>query len=452
LQEISRELIDFHFGSFFIFTNQNILIYYKGTIYLYSGGCMDRTILHVDMNAYYASVECFYHPELRDKPVAVAGDVEQRHGIILAKNQIAKKFGIATGEAIWQARQKCNALVTVPAHYDLYMQISKAARSIYERYTDRIEPFGLDENWMDITGNMSAKSSGEQVANELRTVITKELGITASVGVSWNKIFAKLGSDYKKPNATTVFSRENFKEKIWPLPASDLLYVGRATNRKLANYGIHTIGQLAETNPDFLRRQFGKWGEYLWAFATGHDLSPVSPTSYTSPIKSIGNSMTTYRDIENDSEAWQVIMALSESVASRLRENGFRCKTVQISVRDTDLLWFERQRKLTIPSCVAQKIATAAMQLFKENVRFVKPIRSLGVRGCDLVGLDSGFQITFFDNAARQEKREKIEGCIDGLRGRFGKTSVKRAVLLNADIIGESDPLTHEVHPVGFFK
>ena len=413
---------------------------------------MDRTILHADMNAFYASVECLYHPELRDKPVAVCGDVEQRHGIILTKNQIAKKFGIQTGEAIWQARQKCHALVTVPAHYELYMQFSKAAREIYERYTDRIEPYGLDENWLDITGNIGIRSSGERVADELRSVINSELGITASVGVSWNKIFAKLGSDYKKPDATTVINRENFKEKFWPLPASELLYVGRSTTRKLANYGIHTIGQLAETNPDFLRRQFGKWGEYLWAFATGHDLSPVAPMGYTSPIKSIGNSMTTWRDIENAEEAWQVITALSESVARRLRENGFRCRTVQISVRDTDLIWFERQKKLPTPACVVREIASAAMQLFIENVRFSKPIRSLGVRACDLVDMACGLQFNFFEDTQKQERWERIEGCVDLLQNRFGKTAVKRARLLGADIIGESDPLTHEVHPVGYFK
>ena len=206
---------------------------------------MDRTIIHADMNAFYASVECLYHPELRNKPVAVCGDVEQRHGIVLTKNGIAKKFGVSTGEAIWQAKQKCHELVTLPARYELYMQFSKAAREIFERYTDRIEPFGLDESWMDLTGNLGILGCGEHVADELRSVIKRELGITASVGVSWNKIFAKLGSDYKKPDATTVITRDNFKEKFWPLPACDLLYVGRSTTRKLANYGIHTIGQLA---------------------------------------------------------------------------------------------------------------------------------------------------------------------------------------------------------------
>jgi DNA polymerase-4 len=413
---------------------------------------MDRTIIHADMNAFYASVECLYHPEIRNKPVAVCGDVEQRHGIVLAKNQHAKKYDIKTGEAIWQAKQKCHDLVTVSAHYDLYMQFSSAARKIYERYTNQIEPFGLDECWLDVSGSLGIFTSGENIANEIRNTIKAELGVTASVGVSWNKIFAKLGSDYKKPDATTLIDRENYKEKFWSLPASDLLYVGRSTTRKLANYGIHTIGQLAETDSNFLHQKLGKWGEYLWSFATGHDISPVAPMGYTSPIKSIGNSMTTYRDVESYEEAWQVIISLSESVARRLRENGFRCKTVQISVRFADLSWVERQAKLNTPSCIVRELATAATQLFKENVNFSKLIRAIGVRACDLVGMDSGYQMNFFGDTKRQERWESIESCVDVLRKRFGTKAVTRAVLMNADIIGESDPLTHDVHPVAFFR
>lgn len=412
---------------------------------------MNRVILHSDCNAFYASVECLYHPELREKPVAVCGDVEQRHGIILTKNGIAKKYGVATGEAIWQAKQKCPELVTIPARYDLYMQFSKAARHIYEKYTDLIEPFGLDESWLDVSGDGLLYKNGNELAHEIRQRIKHELGITVSVGVSWNKIFAKLGSDYKKPDAVTVISKDNFKNKVWPLPASDLLYVGRATTRKLSNYGIHTIGQLAQTDSRFLKHQLGKWGEYLWAFANGYDVSPVATMNHSNPIKSIGNSMTTYRDIESREEAWQVILALSESVCRRLRENGFMTRTIQLSGRDKDLLWFECQSKLDTPCCTVEALARPAMKLLCARYNFSSPLRSLGIRACNLTDMSDGVQLTFGADSLRQERLEKIERCVDILRGRFGRGAVKRASLLYSDIIGESDPLTHDVHPVGYF-
>lgn len=412
---------------------------------------MDRVIIHSDANSFYASVELLYRPDLRNKPVAVVGDSEQRHGIILARNQVAKKYRLVTGEAIWQAKQKCRDLVTLPARYDLYMQFSRALHEIYGRYTEQVEGFGLDEVWMDLTGSTGIFGSGQKIADELRSVIKTELGITVSVGVSWNKIFAKLGSDYKKPDATTVINRENYKEIVWPLPASDLLYVGRATARKLNGWGIHTIGQLAQADTHFLRLQLGKWGEYLWRFASGHDISPVLPQAHFSPIKSVGNSMTTYRDIEDYDEAWQVLLALSESVARRLRENGFFCRTVQISIRDTNLLWFERQAKLETPACTVEAIADAAMKLLRESYRFSAPLRSLGVRACDLIDSSVGYQLSLWGNSARLEKLERLETAVDDLRHRFGRDTVVRASLVAADIIGESDPLTHDVHPVGFF-
>ena len=404
------------------------------------------------MNSFYASVECLYNPSIRNRPVAVVGDPEQRHGIVLTKNQIAKRYNIMTGEAIWQARQKCPDLVTVPARYDLYMKFSKAARKIYERYTDQIEPFGLDESWLDLTGSVGIMGSGPKVADEIRQRVKSELGITVSVGVSWNKIFAKLGSDYKKPDATTVITKDNFQSIVWPLPASDLLYVGRSTKRKLDNVGIHTIGQLAEMRPDFLKVRLGKWGEYLWAFANGKDISPVAKMDSSSAIKSIGNSITTWRDVVNYEEAWQVLLALSESVARRLRDNAFRCRTIQLSLRDNELFWFERQIKLPVPACTVKEIVEAAMGLLRANYLFQKPLRSLGIRACDLTGEDCGFQLGFFNETGKQMNQEALEHCVDRLRSRFGDRSIVRASLLGADIIGESDPLTHEVHPVGFFR
>lgn len=413
---------------------------------------MERVILHSDMNSFYASVECLYHPELAGKPVAVCGDAEQRHGIILAKNGIAKKYGVSTGEAIWQAKRKCPGLVTLTARYDLYMQFSKAAREIYERYTDRIESFGLDECWLDVSGSTWLMGSGEKIADDIRSVIKRELGVTVSVGVSWNKIFAKLGSDMKKPDAVTVITKDNFKDKVFPLPAKDLLYVGPATSRKLARYGIHTIGDIAKSDCNFLRSLLGKWGETLWCFASGHDISPVAASDFTSCIKSVGNSMTTYRDMENADDVWKVFTALSENVAQRLREQGLRASTVQISVRDNTLSWFERQTKLEQPSCTAWEISHAAMELFLKNYDFRCPLRSVGVRACDLSDASRGVQLCFYESAARRERLERLESSVDKIRSRFGSSSVVRASLLGDDLTFEHDPLTHIVHPVAFTR
>jgi len=257
---------------------------------------MERVILHSDLNNFYASVECLYNPDLRDKPVAVGGDVEARHGIILAKNYHAKKYGILTGEAIWQAQQKCRDLVVVPPNFKRYMRFSQMARDIYADYTDQCESFGLDECWLDVTGSYRLFGDGKAIADKIRERIKFEMGITASVGVSFNKIFAKLGSDIKKPDATTIISKDNFKDVVWKLPVNELLYVGRATHKKLNRYGIKTIGDLANTELKYLEYWLGKWGCMLWTFANGYDTSPVSNIGAKSLIKSVGNSTTTPRD------------------------------------------------------------------------------------------------------------------------------------------------------------
>lgn len=295
---------------------------------------MERVILHSDMNSFYASVECLYHPELRNKPVAVAGNVEERHGIILTKNNIAKKFEIRTGEAIWQAKLKCPELVVLPPNYPLYLRFSKMAQAIYADYSDKIEPFGIDESWVDVSESCNLFGDGLAIAENIRQRIKTELGITVSIGVSWNKIFAKLGSDMKKPDAITVISKDNYKEKVWSLGSNELLYVGRSTYDKLNRRCIHTIGDIANADIDLLRRILGKWGECLWYFANGLDTSPVAHTGEVSPIKSVGNSTTTYRDLEDDNDVKIVLNALSESVAMRMREQGFKCKTVCVHVRD----------------------------------------------------------------------------------------------------------------------
>ena len=413
---------------------------------------MGRAILHIDMNSCYASIECLHHPEIRHLPVAVGGDVEARHGIILAKNELAKRAGVKTGEALWQAKQKCPDLVIVPPHYQLYLRFSRMARAIYAEYTDRIEPFGLDEAWIDVTGS-GVFGDAVEIAETIRNRVKFELGITVSIGVSFNKIFAKLGSDYKKPDAVTVFGKDDYREKVWPLPVEELLYVGLATTRKLHARCIRTIGDLAQTDPSLLHSWLGKMGYVLHAFANGNDPSPVAPLGEEAIIKSIGNSTTTPRDLTCEEDVNIIFYVLAESVAARMRENGFRAKTVQISLRDTDLFSFERQCKLESPSCLASELHDAGMRLLRDNYRFRKPLRSVGIRGMDLVPIQTAMQLNFFEDPVRREKRERLEVAVDELRRRFGHAAVSRAVTMCDPSLGTINPKDdHTIHPVGYFK
>lgn len=413
---------------------------------------MGRAILHIDMNSCYASIECLHHPEIRHLPVAVGGDVEARHGIILAKNELAKRAGVKTGEALWQAKQKCPDLVIVPPHYQLYLRFSRMARAIYAEYTDLIEPFGLDEAWIDVTGS-GVFGDAVEIAETIRNRVKFELGITVSIGVSFNKIFAKLGSDYKKPDAVTVFGKDDYREKVWPLPVEELLYVGSATTRKLHARCIRTIGDLAQTDPSLLHSWLGKMGYVLHAFANGNDPSPVAPLGEEAIIKSIGNSTTTPRDLTCEEDVNIIFYVLAESVAARMRENGFRAKTVQISLRDTDLFSFERQCKLESPSCLASELHDAGMRLLRDHYRFRKPLRSVGIRGMDLVPIQTAMQLNFFEDPVRREKRERLEVAVDELRRRFGHAAVSRAVTMCDPSLGTINPKDdHTIHPVGYFK
>ena len=413
-----------------------------------------RSVLHIDMNACYASIECLYDPSIRNLPVAVGGDVEARHGIILAKNQIAKRYGVKTGEALWQAKQKCPELHIVPPHFDRYLRFSRMAREIYADYTDLVEPFGLDEVWCDVTGTQKLRERGlEALANEIRERVKFELGITVSVGASWNKIFAKLGSDYKKPDAVTVFTPENYRDKVWPLPAADLLGVGRATERKLASRGIRTIGDIAAAPPSMLRGFLGKWGLILHDFAAGYDSSPVARAGDEAVIKSIGNSTTTPRDLCCDEDAGIVYWMLCESVAERMRESGFLCRGVQVHIRDNELASFERQLKLESPTCLASTLHEAAMRLLRENWDWHKPLRSIGVRATDLLPASTPVQCSIFEDSERQEKRERLERSVDDLRRRFGHYCVGRAVCVSDPTLRNISPKDdHVIHPVGYFK
>ena len=408
---------------------------------------MERTILHVDCNKFYASVECLYRPEIRDKPVAVGGSTESRHGIILTKNEIASKYGLTVGEPLWQARQKCPDLIIVPPNYPLYLRFSRLCRKVYEDYTDLIEPFGLDESWLDVTG---MQKSGIEIAEEIRHRIKTELGITVSVGVSFNKIFAKLGSDYKKPDAVTVIDRNNFKDIAWCLPCSDLLFVGRSTTKKLNYYGINTIGDIANADPAFLKRILGKNGETLYAFANGNDISRVRHKDETDDVKSVGNSTTTPRDLVDDCDVKTVFRVLCESVSTRLREQGLKGRTVTIWVRDTGLSSFTRQKSLSVCTNVSTEILKTAMELFTANYDWKSHIRSLGVSVSDF---DSGLceQFDFARTVEQREKQEKIEITLDLLKRRFGNYCIQRACQLERrDLSGFNPHDEHIIHPIAY--
>ena len=403
--------------------------------------------MHVDCNKFYASVECSRRPELRNKPVAVGGSEASRHGIVLTKNEIAAAYGLTTGEPLWSARQKCPQLVVVPPDFPTYIRYSGMVRRILADYTDRIEPFGLDEAWLDLTG-----CAGDPVAtaHEIRERIKEELGITVSVGVSFNKSFAKLGSDYKKPDAVTVFSRGNYKELVWPLPADELIYVGKATKRKLAERYIFTIGDIANADPAMLRALLGKWGGMLHAMANGQDHQPVIPAEQTGAAQSISNGITTPRDLTDDHEVKAVMVMLAESVGRRLREQHFVGRTVEIHLRDNTLATRSHQISLDYYIQSTKDIADEAFALFKKHHANGRPLRSVTVGISALEPDDIPCQLDLMDSDGRQ-KRETLDKTVDQLKARFGDACVRRAVVLEEPALSGLSPYdTHTIHPVGF--
>lgn len=389
----------------------------------------ERVILHSDMNSFYASVEMMLDPSLKGKPVAVCGSTEERHGIVLAKSELAKKAGVKTGMVNWEAKQRCPDLIFVPPQYDQYLKYSKLAHQIYYRYTDLVEPFGMDECWLDVSGS-DTYGSGMEIAEKIRTACREELGLTVSIGVSYNKIFAKLGSDLKKPDAITEITKENFKEKVWPLPASDLIYVGRATEAKLARYGIHTIGQLAATSPDTLRYWFGVNGLKLWSFANGTDSSRVCHKDFVSPVKSIGHGITCTADLVNEEEVFKVMLELAQDVGHRLRVHELAARGVQIYIRGNDLGGMQFQCKLPFRTQLPSEIAHYGFRLFQERFHWTTKVRAVCIRAIDLVPQSEVEQLDLFIDTAKRDKRARLEDAVEDIRRRFGKKALTYAVLM----------------------
>lgn len=405
-----------------------------------------RTILHSDCNNFYASVEMVYDPALRGRPLAICGDPDMRHGIVLAKNEQAKRLGVFTGQVVWQAKMLCPNLHVIIPNHRRYLRFSRMMRSVYHAYTDRVEPYGLDESWLDVTGDAK---TGVEIANELRARAKEELGITVSVGVSFNKVFAKLASDLKKPDATTLVDINNYRDKVWPLPVSALLFVGRATCDKLMHNGIYTIGALARSDAQTVRHLFGKGGDMLRMYARGEDDSPVLRAFEEDPLQSIGNSTTPPHDIANEEEAKVILCLLSESVATRLRAHGFVCGTVVLWLRDCKLNSFERQMPLDAPSDLAYDIYAASLALLRACYgKWPSPLRSLGVRGVQLTPASCDRQQTLFPDVSYLRRRE-LETTLDSLRGRFGHGSVQRGVMLRDRTVPITEPVAdHALQPL----
>lgn len=395
----------------------------------------DRVILHCDMNGFFASVELLSHPELKDKPMAVCGSPDKRHGIILAKNEIAKKAGVVTAETVWQALKKCPDLQFVPPHMSKYKHYSFLINEIYQRFTDMVEPFSIDESWLDVTSSQSLFGSGKEIADTIRETVKNELGLTLSAGVSFNKIFAKMGSEYKKPDATTLITRENYKQLLWPMPARDMFFVGKATAQKLSAAGINTIGDIAATNPDILDKMLGKQGRQLWEYTNGLDASPVSRAGEMKKIKSVGNGVTFTRDLVTENDIITAVTSLSDTVAGRLRKYGMKACGVKVDIKDPYFKVISRQKQLFTPTNLASELAGNAIDIIHASWKKGSPIRMLTITGINLTDEIFDEQLSLFggDNTNRK-KDEQVERTMDEVRKKYGSSSIGFAAVIDNDI------------------
>ena len=385
---------------------------------------VDRVILHADCNSYFASVESIDHPEYKLVPMAVCGDPELRHGIILAKNELAKAYHIQTAETIYSAKKKCPDLLLVSAHHEKYVAVCERINAIYEGYTDLVERFSIDESFLDVTGSRHLFGAGRQIADELRRRVREEIGVTISVGVSFNKTFAKMGSDYKKPDATTVISRDNYRELLWPLPIGELLFVGKSVAAVLRDHGILTIGDLAEAAPRSLSAFLGKMGLHLQRSARGEDLSPVLPTGYEEQPKSISHNVTFDHDLADPAEVMTGITLIADQVGTRLRRKKLYASVVQVQIKDPDLKVINRQKRLEEFTCSTRLIRNTAAELVRENWPAGKPIRMLSV-GVTGLSMDGAQQLSMFSDTAAAEKARRLDDAVDSIRSKYGSDAVR---------------------------
>lgn len=388
----------------------------------------ERVILHCDLNSFFASVELLDKPTLRDVPVAVCGDPKSRHGIILAKNEPAKKMGVKTAETLWQARKKCPALVLLPPHHRLYEEYSRRVNEIYDRFTDLVEPFGIDESWLDVTGSLHLfGGDGKALADRIRATIREETGLTVSVGVSFNKVFAKLGSDMKKPDATTVIPAEGWQSMVWPLPLGDMLFAGRTATETLRKYGVETVGQLAACDPALPEQLLGKMGLQLWQYANGMDKSPVKPRHAAEPVKSVGNGTTFPQNLVRWEQLRAGLLPLCDSVATRLRQQGLYAGGVSLSIKDASFKTVSRQIRLDAPTHLMRDIHRTAMQLAGQLWKPPTPVRAMTVTALYVTEDGDAFrQLDLLGGAAqeRSQRQEKLEGTMDAIRRKYGRGAI----------------------------
>lgn len=416
---------------------------------------MERWIIHSDINHCYAQIEEMMYPELRNVPMAIGGHEEDRHGIILAKNDLAKKYHIKTGESLRDAFQKCPELLIVPPHYDDYLFYTEEVKRIYREYSDKVESFGLDEAWIDITGTEKLfHKTAMELAEEIQRRVFKELGLTVSMGLSFNKVFAKLGSDLDKKQGLAVITRDNFKDMVFPLPVADILYIGKATSSQLNERNIYTLGDLALSSKEYIKSFLGKNGEMVWLFANGYDTLSVNSSQQV--IKSVGNGITAKHDIHTIEEAKIVLSMLAESVAKRLRQSNKLGSVISIGMRYKDLQGLSRQKRVDTPTNIAQEILDMVMILLRDNWNMAIPLRSLSISVSSLVEKETyAYQMSLFNTANKEDRYEQLhlEEVIQEIKERWGEKSIKYGhSLLDEELSDFSTQLGMDIHPPGFLR
>lgn len=413
----------------------------------------EKYIFHIDINHCYAQIEEMKYPQLREYPMAVGGHEEKRHGIILAKNDLAKKYGVLTGESLREAKQKCPDLLIIPPSYRDYIYYTNKVKDIYREYSDHVESFGLDEAWIDYTDSQMLFGDAPTTAGKIQQRVLDELGLTVSVGISWNKVFAKLGSDMKKPSGFVNITHENYRDLVWPCPVEDLLYVGPATKRKLKRRGILTIGELACYPVHFLKKEMGVAGEMISAFANGNDPGTVQETGFRSPVKSVGNSMTMIHDVASAEELRPVCYVLAEAVASRLRDHGMEGDVIRVSLRTADMNWYGWEKKIIARTCVSRDILHAAMDLLTGAYAFDVPLRAFGISMAHLTPCGRGRQLSLFRDEEEYEKDLHLDTAVDQIREKYGFHAVQRAcTIVDRPLTDFNVKADHTVHPIGYFQ
>ena len=406
----------------------------------------ERLIFHCDCNNFFASCECLERPELKEVPMAVAGDPENRTGIVVAKNELAKKAGVKTTDTVWQARRKCPGIVFVPPRHRYYSEVSGRVNAIYRSYTDYVEPASIDESYLDLSGTLEYyhMSAGE-LADSIRARVKKEIGITISVGVANNKIFAKMGSDYKKPDATTVILGEDYKTILWPLPVSDLMFAGKASVNLLNQKGIFTVGDLALQPKEHIVSLLGKGGENLWMYANGLDTDPGRPWGYVSEVKSVSHGMTFRRDLVTREEIETGVAVQADRIAMSLRRQKLKGSVISVQIKSPQLTVISRQTSLNHYTWLQHEIRDVAVKLIEDNWRIGSPIRAITVGVSKLLPAgEAAEQLDLFDLMADpgqavsgsrdRERQDKMEAAVDTLRQKMGPLAVTLGIQRNEEI------------------